>query len=77
MARWDGPPFAGEVWQTKRVLGRKVRTRHVMDRTLGADVVYVEGRWSRFARQSQCTLGEWTDWIKNAKLIRTDEMGAK
>ena len=77
MARWDGPPFAGEVWRLKRVPGIEVRTRHVIDRTLGGDVIFVEGRYYRGAVHYQCDLEEWMDWAEEAKMIRTDPMGKR
>jgi len=63
-------PFPGEVWQSKKPR----RTRHVMDRSLGAHVFYIEGRHSRYAPQQRCSIEEWRKWVTNAKLIRVDEM---
>lgn len=66
-------PKAGTVWYrpntrgTGFVIGHPAETRHVIDRTLGGSVIFVSGRWSRYAHKQQCTLLEWLDWQYNAK----------
>lgn len=64
---WNDRPHAGERWR-RRVKG-KVETRTVRDRTLGGDVIYVRGKFTRFAQQHQCTEAEWFRWQKDAKQL--------
>ena len=67
-------PQAGEVWRRPNsrgygfVVSKPAETRHVIDRTLGSDVIFVSGRYSRNAYRQQCTLSEWLDWAHDAKL---------
>jgi len=63
--KWKAEPKAGTVWHRRAYytfFRHGAETRHVIDRTLGCDVIYVSGRWSRFAHKSQCTLAEWKEW---------------
>lgn len=60
---WNDPPQAGEVWYHR---GPPAETRTVVDRTLGGDVCYVSGRFSRHASQRQCTEAEWLAWQAKA-----------
>ena len=52
---------------------RKHGTRHVGDKTLGGDVVYIQGRWPkepwRWECQEHCTLLEWQRYQATAKRI--------
>ncbi len=45
----------------------KTETRHVYDTTLGVDVIFVSGRWSRFAHKQRATAVEWFEWVKDAR----------
>lgn len=50
---------------------RQNGTRHVVDKTLGGDVVYFKGRlptdsWRRWG--DRCTLEEWAEYEKTAKM---------
>jgi len=51
----------GTRWRRKR---KPIETRTVVDRTLGGDVLYVSGRFSRFKHSlpSRCSLSEWKEW---------------
>lgn len=62
---WNDRPHAGEKWRRRR----PQKTRTVVDRTLGGDVVFVNGRRTRFARQEQCTETEWAMWQSEAKQV--------
>lgn len=68
-------PRRGEVWKRPNsrgkgfVVSKPAETRHVVDRNLGGDVIYVSGRWSRHAYKQQCTLSEWLEWQHDAKRI--------
>lgn len=70
----DGPQH-GEVWRRPNgngygfVISKPQETRHVLDRTLGSDVIYVSGRYSRHAYRHQCTLDQWLDWQHDAKKV--------
>jgi hypothetical protein len=59
-------PKSGEVWRRAKFYqmscGHPQETRHVVDRTLGGDVIFVKGRWSRNAYREQCTLTDWREW---------------
>ena len=58
-------PRAGDVWRRERFytfVSHPQETRHVIDRTLGGDVIFVSGRWSRNAYREQCSLAEWNKW---------------
>lgn len=63
---WQDAPRPGERWRTVR---KPVETRTVVDRTLGGHVVYVAGRFSRFAHRTACTEAEWQAWQKGARRI--------
>lgn len=66
-------PKAGTVWHRPNsrgigfVINHPAETRHVTDHTLGGDVIFVSGRWSRNAYKQQCTLSEWLSWQHDAK----------
>jgi hypothetical protein len=67
MSRWDGHPKPGSKWKRPAIYspGRRepAETRHVIDRTLGGDVLFVPGRWSqRHNTKQTCTLAEWDQW---------------
>ena len=69
---WNGPPQAGAVWFRPRgyvdgKINPPAETRHVLDRTLGAGVIFVSGRYTRFAWRQRCTLAEWQKWAKGAR----------
>lgn len=51
------------------VVQKPAETRHVVDRTLGGDVIYVSGRWSRFAHKQQVSLLEWLEWANDAREV--------
>ena len=51
---------------------RKQGTRHVVDKTLGGDIVYFQGRlpsesWQYWGKR--CTLEEWHKFQKTAKAV--------
>ena len=47
----------------------KQETRWVLDRTLGGQVVYISGRWSRHVVYGErCTLEEWHEWAGTTNL---------
>lgn len=60
---WTGDPKPGTKFKCRRN-----GTRHVLDRTLGGDVIFFQGdqrnRWRK-----QCTLAEWNEYLKTAKRI--------
>lgn len=68
-------PKAGTRWFRAASNGRgfvtkhSAETRHVLDRTLGGDVIYVSGRRSRFEYRSRCTILAWLDWEEDARKI--------
>lgn len=72
----DRGPRAGSKWHRPNARGmgfvtvKPEETRHVIDRTLGGDVIFVSGRWSRHAYKQRCTLGEWLDWQHDAKEVK-------
>jgi hypothetical protein len=61
------PPIPSK-WQS-----RKHGTRYVIDRTLGGDIVYIQGRlpsrWWNSMYHSHCSLSEWQDYQKTAKEV--------
>lgn len=68
VATWKGDPKAGSVWRRTRFytfVEHPQETRHVLDRTLGGDVIYVSGRYSRNAYRDRCSFDEWTRWVKD------------
>jgi len=66
VAKRAGPQH-GEVWRRAKFYQMSClhsqETRHVIDRTLGGDVIYVSGRYYRNAYKEQCTLREWNKWV--------------
>lgn len=68
-------PKAGSRWHRLNSCGRgfvvshSAETRHVVDRTLGGDVIYISGRKTRHAHCAQCTLAEWLSWVHDAKEV--------
>lgn len=74
MAMLNPSPRAGTVWFRPNGRGRgfvvslPAETRHVLDRTLGGDVIYVTGRYSRHAQRCQCTQQSWDGWVADARL---------
>jgi len=68
---WNDRPKSGERWR-KRV-GGKTETRTVIDRTLGAQIVYVRGRVPKpnrafdYPSEKRCTKAEWFAWQAGAK----------
>lgn len=68
-------PKAGSRWHRPNgrgigfVVSKPAETRHVIDRTLGSDVIFVSGRMTRYAHREQCTLSEWLDWAHDAKCV--------
>ena len=48
-------------------------TRHVIDRTFGGDIVYIQGRlpvdFYREMYNKYCTLEEWGEYHKTAKAV--------
>lgn len=62
---WTGAPHFGDVYRIRN----PTETRHVLDRTLGDDVIFVRGRYSRYAHREQVTQEQWDAWAKNAQLI--------
>lgn len=69
-------PAAGTRWYRPNSNGRgfvtnhPAETRHVVDRTLGGDVIFVSGKLTRFACRQECTLEEWMSWQHDAKQKR-------
>ena len=63
--RWDGPPYAGQTFRRRHA--GKQETRHVIDRTFGADVVYVYGSFRR-GYQETCSYDDWQTWVAKAVL---------
>lgn len=61
---WTGDPKSGMKFKS-RIHG----TRQVIDRTLGADVIYWQGD-PRNRYRKQCTLDEWNEYLRTAKRIR-------
>lgn len=73
MGDWNNEPRAPSTWRRARFytfVEHPQETRHVIDRTFGGDVIYVSGRFSRFAHRDQCTFAQWRSWA-------TDGFGAK
>ncbi len=74
-SRLEKGPKAGTRWFRPNsrgmgfVVSKPAETRHVYDRTLGGDVIYVSGRFTRHAYKQQCTLSEWNDWAHDAKQV--------
>lgn len=68
-------PKAKETWRrpqmkTGFVIPYPAETRHVIDRTLGGDVIYISGRWTaRECFRKQCTLADWLDWAADARKV--------
>ena len=66
-------PLAGSVWRRSNSRGRgfvvtkSAETRHVVDRTMGGNVIFVTGRFTRFAHRENVSLSEWLDWVQDAK----------
>jgi hypothetical protein len=73
--RWDNDPKAGTKWHRPNsngygfVVNHPAETRHVIDRTLGGDVIYVSGRLTRNAIKEQCTANEWASWAADARQV--------
>lgn len=73
---WDGDPKGGSRWFRPNsrgygfVVNHPAETRHVIDRTLGGDVIFVSGRFTPNAYRQQCTYSEWLDWVHDAKETR-------
>jgi hypothetical protein len=67
MGKWDGPPLAGEKWVIRKRGTRWAgETRHVVDRTLGGDVVFVRGRLSQHGGREVVSLDTWNWWARHA-----------
>jgi hypothetical protein len=69
---WKQGPQAAEVWRRtdKGHDGkRRTETRTVVDRTLGGDVVFVQGKVTRFAQRSQCSFTDWSAWCGPARQV--------
>jgi hypothetical protein len=70
-------PKAGTKWFRPNsrgigfVINKPAETRHVFDRTLGGDVLFVSGRFTRHAHKERCTLSEWLDWAHDAKEVKS------
>lgn len=75
-------PKAGQKWRYPGTRGvgfvveKPAETRHVIDRTLGGDVIYVSGRLTPRARlnsymQSRCSLKVWLYWAYDAKEVKS------
>jgi len=60
---WKMPPHPGEKWRSRK----PYETRHVVDRTFGGDVVY---RYGRSLYNASCSLAEWFDWERTAKMLK-------
>lgn len=65
MGTWIEAPFEGEVWRHR---GPPQETRHVIDRTLGADVIFYRGNW-KLRHRGQCSWAEWQVWVATAKRV--------
>lgn len=67
-------PQFGEVYRRKqkRSLGGETQTRHVIDRTFGGDVLYVEGRFRANAYRVKVSKEQWLLWADGASLVRVD-----
>jgi hypothetical protein len=62
-------PMVPSTWRRPSTRGRGFvinhpqETRHVTDRTLGGDVVFIRGNCNRPDRELTCTLAEWNEWV--------------
>lgn len=71
---WKGHPKSGTSWRGRNqsVDGRRlIETRHVIDRTLGGYVIYVQGRLTRFATHHTITIENWNAWVRRAGAAMT------
>jgi hypothetical protein len=72
---WERGPQAGSHWHKPKSItpegaAQSAETRHVRDRNLGGDVYFVSGRLTRFARQTSCTLEQWSMWAQGAEELK-------
>lgn len=67
MTRWDGDPKPDTSWRGKSETGG-VQTRHVIDRTLGAWVIYRYRERNRYYSVT-VPLEKWNAWAKTAKKV--------
>jgi hypothetical protein len=58
-------PKVGSVWRRSK----PTETRHVLALTFRPDVIYVSGRYTRFAQRKTCKLADWLKWQETAKLL--------
>lgn len=65
---WNDPPQAGERWRGPSDRGGR-ETRTVVDRTLGADVIYITGRRDHYQPRHTCSEAEWRAWQQRAKRL--------
>jgi len=52
----------------------KQETRHVLDHTLGGDVIYSVGRPPTYhSNRFHCTREEWIEWAEDAVVVKLAE----
>lgn len=57
-SKWRRPATRGRGF----VVNYPQETRHVVDRTLGGDVVFLRGNHNSPHQEKRCTLAQWDEW---------------